>query len=141
MTHIPLTHRVGRRGAFLCFLALLDIIYGYSMLFPTTRSLSTPTSQFIMHVAPLWAWGSLWLTTGVVCAIYAFREKDAPGYAAAMFIKILWGLTFLLGWIFVDVERGYLSSAIWLAFAAVVALIASWPEPRHRNGDEGWMHP
>src|SRR5215213_10409504 len=124
-----LLSHIGRRGAFLLFLAEVDLIYALGMLFPTSLSLSYPTTRFLMQVSPLWVWGLLWLVVGIICLIFAFREKDAIAYAAAMFLKVLWGLTFLLGWIFTGVERGYQSSAVWLTFAAICLLIATWPEP------------
>ena len=86
---------------------------------------------------PLEVWGALWATVGTLCFVFAFMQQDAPGYAAAMFIKVLWALVFLLGWAFADVERGYLSTAIWGAFAAVLALIATWPEPEPGKGHQG----
>jgi hypothetical protein len=52
-----------------------------------------------------------------------------------MFVKVLWAVTFLLDWLFADVERGYLSTAIWRAFAAVLGLIATWPDDA-RDGRE-----
>ena len=110
------------------FLSLLDLIYAYALAFPTLRALQNPTSIFLAHVVPLEAWGSLWAAVGVLCLVYAFRLNDAPAYAAAMFLKMLWATTFFLGWILADVERGYLSAAIWGAFAAIVILIATWPD-------------
>lgn len=124
-----LVHKVGRRGAFLTFLALLDLVYAYSLFFPTEQSRRNPTSLFLADIAPLWFWGVLWGAVGLACAFFVFRRKDAPAFAAAMFIKVLWSLTFLIGWIVGLVERGYLSTAIWGAFALVVALISTWPEP------------
>jgi hypothetical protein len=123
-------HTVGRRGTFLLFLTILDFVYGYSLLYPTPLSITSPTSVFLAEVLPLWVWGWLWVTVGIICCIFAFRQKDAPGFAAGIFLKILWGTIFLLGWTFAGVERGYLSSTIWIAFAGVLAIIASWPEPR-----------
>lgn len=120
--------QIGRRGAFLIFLALLDLIYAYGLAFPTERSVNSPTSKFLASTMPLWAWGALWAVVGLVCLFFAFRIKDRIGYAAAMFIKVLWALMFLLGWLFADVERGYLSTAIWGAFAAVLWLISGWQE-------------
>jgi hypothetical protein len=131
-------HLIGRRGAFLLFLTFLDLLYGYSLLFPTPRSLTNPTTRFIIEIAPLSLWGILWLAVGVICLVFAFRRKDTIGFAAGMFLKVLWGLTFLFGWILGDVERGWISSAIWLSFAAVLALIAGWPEPNFDQGAERW---
>jgi hypothetical protein len=123
-----IAHRVGRRGSFLLFLSLLDIVYAYSLFYPTPSSIKNPTSVFLMDIAPLSVWGTLWLVVGIICLIFAFRQNDAFGYGAAMTIKMVWGLTFLLGWIFAGVERGYISAAIWLVFAGVLALIATWPD-------------
>jgi hypothetical protein len=130
-------HRVGRRGTFLLFLALLDFIYAYALAAPTARAASNPTYVFLAAVMPLGIWAALWAIVGTICLVFAFRTQDAPGYAAAMFVKILWAVTFLLGWIFADVERGYLSTAIWGAFAAVLALISTWPEPEPGKGTHG----
>lgn len=134
---IALSQRTGRRGAFLLFLSLLDLVYAYGLAFPTPRAASNPTYQFLASTLPLEVWGALWAVVGTLCFVFAFRQQDAPGYAAAMFIKVLWALVFLLGWMFADVERGYLSTAIWGAFAAVLALIATWPEPEPGKGHQG----
>lgn len=131
-----LAHRVGRRGTFLLFLAMLDWIYAYSLAYPTPAAVSTPTYTFLSHIMPLDVWASLWAVVGTVCLVYAFRYRDAPGYAAAMFIKILWAMTFFLGWLFVGVERGYLSTAIWGAFAGVLAIISTWPDPAKWEGEQ-----
>jgi hypothetical protein len=120
--------RVGRRGFFLLFLTMLDFVYGWSLLNPTVTSLSNPTSRFLVQMLPLGAWACLWLAVGVVCLVHAFRFNDAAGFAAAMALKVLWGLLFLFGWFLADVERGYLSAAIWLAFAGLMALVVPWPD-------------
>lgn len=120
--------RVGRRGYFLLFLALLDAVYGASLLNPTPRSLDNPTTQFLLRVLPLPAWACVWLLVGAICLVSAFRFNDAAGFAAAMGLKTLWGSLFLIGWVVADVERGYLSAVIWLAFAGLLALVVPWPD-------------
>jgi hypothetical protein len=120
--------KLGRRGCFLLFLTQLDYIYGLSLLLPTPSSLKMPQNIFLMAIMPLWIWGSLWVIVGATCMIFAFRAHDGIGYAAAMFIKVLWGTVFFLGWIFSDIERAYLTSTIWCAFAAVVYLVSTWPD-------------
>lgn len=122
------SYRLGRRGCFLLFLALLDYVYGLSLWAPTASSLNTPQNQFLTSIAPLTVWGWLWLAVAVACTVYAFRLRDGVGYAAAMFLKMLWGSVFALGWLFADVERAYLSAVIWLSFAGVVYLVATWPD-------------
>jgi len=122
-------YRVGRRGVFLLFLSLLDIVYASGLAFPTETAKNGDALLFLANILPLDIWALLWFITGVICFIFAFKARDAPGFAVAMFIKVLWALVFLLGWMFAGVERGYLSTAIWGAFAAVLWLISTWPEP------------
>lgn len=133
------THTIGRRGAFLLFLALLDFIYAFSLLTPSMEAKATPTLAFLAGVGGLWLWAILWGTVGFICLVTAFLKKDAVGFGAAMFIKILWALLFLMGWLFADVERGYLSTTIWGSFALILSLVASWPEPSE-IGESSWKH-
>jgi hypothetical protein len=124
-----MTHRLGFRGAFLLFLAELDLVTALTLIFPTPRTLQTPIYVFLNLIAPLDIWGCLWGVTGMLCLVYAFRRDDAPGYAAAMFIKVLWAAMFLLSWAFAHVELGLLGMFVWVSFALVVGLISRWPEP------------
>lgn len=121
-------HHIGRRGAFLLFLAMLDLIYAFALAFPTQQATDNSAYSFLALIAPLYFWAILWAVCGLTCLYYAFQIKDAPGFAVAMFIKVVWATLFLLGWMFADVERGYLSSAIWGAFAGLTAVIATWPD-------------
>jgi hypothetical protein len=75
------TLRVGRRGAFLLFLALLDFVYAYGLPFPGAAANTSATYRFLAAVAPLDAWALLWAGVGLVCFVFAFHKKDAPGYA------------------------------------------------------------
>ena len=119
---------VSRRGAFLLFLATLDYVYALALAFPTPDVAHTPTYVFLSNILNLDVWAILWTVAGTFCLFYAFRRKDAPGFAAAMFIKVLWALIFLMGWLFAGIQRGFLAAVIWGAFAAVCLLIATWPD-------------
>lgn len=123
---------VGRRGEFLLFLTLLDVLYGLSLLSPAPAAGQSPTTRFLAEVMPLPCWGLLWLAVGVVCLAGAFADTDRFAYAAAAALKVLWGVMFAAGWLAGVVERGWVFAAIWLAFALFVVRIASWPEPRSR---------
>jgi hypothetical protein len=125
---VRLARQVGRRGAWLLFLALLSLVYAFGLAFPTQRSLTNPTTVFLVAIMPLYAWAVLWGGVGLACLFYAFRKWDAPGYTLAMFLLALWALVFLFGWLIGDVERGYLSAVIWGAFCGVTGLIAGWRE-------------
>jgi hypothetical protein len=121
--------RVGRRGSALLFFAVLDLIYGFSLFNPTPTAAANPGFVFIAGIAPLRVWGGLWLAVGLVCLAGAFVREDSFAWAAAMALKVLWGTVFLCGWLLTGLERGYVSAAIWLCAAALVALLGSWPEP------------
>jgi hypothetical protein len=120
--------RVGRRGAALLFFALLDLIYAFSLAFPSAPARHTGTLAYIAGIAPLWAWAALWATVGLACCYGAFRPRDRTAYALAAGLKVLWGATFLAGWIFAGIDRGYVSAAVWLPMAGWVYIISTWPE-------------
>lgn len=124
-----LGRKAGFRGAFLLFLALLDFVYAFGLGAQSERSSTNPTTLFLASIMPLWAWALLWLVVGLACLVSAFLQRDQVGFAAASLLKAGWALMFLLGWLFADVERGYLSTAIWGAFGLVTLLIGRWLEP------------
>lgn len=125
--------RLGRRGCALGFFAFLDLVYCWALLFPSETARRTDPLVYLAGVLPLWVWAILWGSVGVTCLVFAFRWEDSPGFAAAIGLKVLWGLMYLGGWLFADLERGYVSAAIWLAFAAFVGLLAGWPEPNGKG--------
>lgn len=124
-----LTERVGRRGAVLLFLALLDIVYSVGLYNPLPEIKQSASTQFLADIMPLAAWASLWLGVGVVLLLGAFLRHDRWAYAIAVGFKTLWGTVNLLGWAIAGVDRGWLSAAIWLAFGGIVLMISAWPEP------------
>lgn len=132
--------RVGRRGASLLFLALLDVVYAFSLVRPQVESERSPTLRYIADLVPLWTWAGLWLSVGVACLIGAFAHRDRWAFTVAVGLKILWGSTFLFGWLVGGLERGYLSAVVWLAFAALFYLISTWPEGTVVSPDDGDTH-
>lgn len=54
-----LPRRVGRRGAFLLFLFLLDVVYAYGLLFPSQETRNSRSFRFLADVMPLRAWAVL----------------------------------------------------------------------------------
>lgn len=124
-----LARRVGRRGAFLLFLGFVDGVYGWSLAAPTVEARHTATLAYIAQVGPLWAWSALWCVVGAACFVGAFLRSDRIAYAAATFLKVLFGVTLLGAQVFGHVDRAYVGAAVWLVFAAVVYLVSTWPEP------------
>lgn len=123
------TRHVGRRGEFLLFLVILDVLYGLSLLRPAPQAQRAPTSHFLAEIMPLPWWALLWLCVGGLCLAGAFVERDRFAFAAAAALKVLWGGMFLLGWLAGVIERGWVAAVIWLVFAGWVFRLASWPEP------------
>lgn len=120
---------VGRRGAVLAYLALVDLLFALSLYRPPAEP--APGLRFLASVLPLEAWGTAWLVVGVVCAVGAFVHRvDRFAFACAVAIKTLWGGVYLLGWAVGCIERGWVSAVIWLGLAVLVMILAGWPEPR-----------
>lgn len=126
---IRVLRRVGRRGSALLFFTTLDVIYGMSLLAPTSSVTTTSGYRWLASVFPLQVWGGIWLLVGVLCLVGAFVHEDSVAWVAAMSIKVMWGALWFLGWAIAGVERGWVSATVWLAMAALVALLAGWPEP------------
>jgi hypothetical protein len=131
-----LRERIGRRGAALLFFALLDFVYATALL--TAPRPLTAFYAWMDEIMPLPAWAACWAAVGLICAVYAFAIRDTVAFMAAVAIKVGWGLPALFGWIHGSVPLGYLSAAIWLAFAAFVYLIAGGiPAPLH--SERHWL--
>ena len=120
--------RVGRRGATLLFFALLDFVFAISLLSPLPEAQRNPATFFIARVAPLWFWGLLWLSAGLICLWGAFVKRDQVAFFAAVGIKVLWGLLYV-GMQFAGIPRAWLGATIWLCLGVFVLIISTWPEP------------
>jgi DMSO reductase anchor subunit len=132
---VPATRRIlrraGRRGAALLVFAFIDVVLGWSLVDPSTRkqTAALPMYAAIQKAAPLPVWGALWLAVAAVCVVFAFRRRDAPAYACAVGIKLVWAVGFLASWAFYGAARSWLAAATWGVVAALVYLISGWPEP------------
>ncbi len=131
---------LGRRGRVLVFFGGLDVIYAFSLAQPDDLTRAGSLFLWLDRIGPLWLWSAAWGLVGVVCLWQAFCRDDALGYGAAVALKIGWGMVCLGGWLFGDVERGYVSAAIWLAAAFLVSVIAGWPEAGDGRGPT-WKRP
>lgn len=131
---------VGRRGRFLLFFGGLDLVYAFSLIAPDARTRSAPLFLWLTEIAPLWVWAAAWGVVGMACLWQAFCRRDAIGFAAAIGLKICWGVVCLGGWLFGDVDRGYVSAGIWLGLAYVVSVVAGWAEPDGGKGP-AWTRP
>lgn len=135
-------HQVGRRGAFLLFLAFLDTIFGYFILYPPPEEIAQKYPFW-----PPWAWGAAWLAVAAACLLGAFLRRDRIPYTMASLIKTAWGLRYAWLWFTGSAPFAWVSTTLWLCFSAIVLVVASWPEvsevpviyvplPPHDGGDD-----
>lgn len=117
-----LASRVGRRGAALLFFTLLDLVYCIGLL--STPKPLVPFYAWMDGIMPLPLWAAYWGLVGLICLVYAFRTHDTAAFMAAVALKVAWGLLSMFGWLAGAVERGWINTVIWLAFACFVYLIA-----------------
>lgn len=129
--------RIGRRGAALLFFTLLDSVYCYGLL-AAPRPL-VPFYAWMNRIMPLPLWAGCWGVVGVVCLFYAFRVYDTAAFMSAVALKVAWGLLALFGWLAGVIDRGYVSAAVWLGFAAFVFLIAGGIPAAPRRPVRGWL--
>lgn len=132
---------VGRRGRVLMYFGLLDLVYAVSLSVPDAAARAAPLLVWLADIAPLWVWAIAWGGVGIVCLWQAFCRRDRVGFTAAAGLKVFWGLVCLGAWLLGGVERGYVSAAIWLGLAYLMArVLAPWPEVGDLKGPT-WIRP
>jgi hypothetical protein len=122
--------RVGRRGASLLFVSLLDIVYAVSLLTIPPESRGSPGIAFLELLLPLPVWAAIWAAVGLTCMVQAFMVSDRIAFAVASLLMVVWGTVYLLGWALGEIPRGFVSAVIWLGFAGWLAIISGWREAR-----------
>jgi hypothetical protein len=128
-TLMRVAHRVGRRGCFLLFLALLDLLLAYSMT-PAATVAKLPTYAYLSQYLPLQAWAGIWAGVGIICGIQAFARRDHAAFTVAVALKLVWATLYIAAWMEADVPRGWVGAVLFYALGGVTAIIASWPESR-----------
>lgn len=119
---IGFRNRVGRRGLFLSFLAILDLIIGYFLIKVPVTVASEPYPVMSRD-----AWAGLWLATALVCISGIAVRKDNIAYGMAAFTKAAWGLRYIYLW-YQGIAFAWVSAVVWICFSLTVLVIASWPE-------------
>ncbi len=127
-----LSRRIGRRGAFLGFLALVDGVVAYALTQPLPLGLRR--EQFygpFLDIMPMSWWITWWITAAVVVAAAVVVHRVRPAaFALAAALKCGWSLGYWIGFWNGDpaFSRGYQTGAIWVGFAAVTLIISGWRE-------------
>lgn len=115
----------GRRGAFLIFLAILDMVYAWALY-----KYATPQEAAVNALLLPWqVWAPIWGSVGLVCLGSAFLKKDRIAFSLAAALKFAWGGVSFIQWMRNLEPNGWLSTVVWVAFSATVLIISSWPEP------------
>lgn len=124
-----LRYRVGHRGAFLLFLTLLDLLYGFAMV--TNQVSDVPITFLSWH-----EWGMLWMAAGVFIFTGVASKVDKAQYTVAIILKTAWAAALIVDSWDNHIVGGWVDAAVWGMVVAVVFLISSWPEPpkRRRGG-------
>jgi len=118
-----LFRRAGHRGAFLAFLTILNCLYGYSLL-------STPPAAFGRYylLLPIDVLGWLWIGAGIFLSTGIFLRTDRLHFSLAAVVKGAWAAFFVNLW-WQGLPRAWVSVVLWAAFAGIILIVASWPEP------------
>lgn len=132
-----LRQRLGRRGLVLLLFGLAWIVEGASF-FLLTDIYSAQPQYFLLDRLPLHVQGALWMASGLVSAVVAFRprrEPDTLGFLAVSAMPMLIAASFLVGtatYILLGSSLWVLGALGFLAWSPIVlalAVVASWYEP------------
>jgi hypothetical protein len=114
--------RFSHRGAFLMLVGIYDVFYSLYLLANGSLQAVAGLSEY--------AWGIIWLTTGVVLILgstIVWRKKRFDGvfFALAIGIKVAWAMQyFRLEQLRYPLE--WIRGAYFLIFALIVLLASSW---------------
>lgn len=127
--HVLSSSRLGYRGAFLLFLAIIDFVYGWFLINPAPEQVKTSQFAWRDGIMPTEAWGVIWVTVGVAVLISAFMRQDRIGYALAIALKIGWAFVALVGGLTGHTQGAWTTVVIWGGFAALTILESGRAEP------------
>lgn len=120
-------HRPGHRGVFLLAFGLIHVFLGVTYIAPRPSSGTRSSLGFLLeHHVPLALLGGLWVASGAVAAVAAFRRPgdDGIGFRALVVMHTLWACIYLLSWMFGDSPRGYFLTAIFAALGFAVYTVS-----------------
>lgn len=115
----PVRHQIGRRGAFLGFLAFLDYVYAFAFWqIPGMPVMGPPI-----------VWAIAWFGAAVACTVGTFLRKDRVPYTIASTVKTAFAAQFCYLWVVRHMPYGWIDATFWFVFSLVVLMISSWPDP------------
>lgn len=125
---------LGRRGAVLALLGFIYALVGFAYLTVPLAPSQRESWRVLLAVAPQPAWGTVWLTVGVVAVVTAafarrYAAADTFGYGCLAGISTAWCAGYGAAAVAFGVERAWLGVAVWSAMVAMLLIVAGWPEP------------
>lgn len=128
------SYQIGRRGAYLLFVALLDTLFGWSLI--TTPPLPKGLAPDLYLSYSQWA--VAWLIVGAVCLWQAFVKVDRLAFSMAVTLKVLWGTVWLISWVLTSTNpRGWVDGVIFIGFGILTGIVSYWPDYHHPGKTEG----
>lgn len=130
---------VGRRGACLLALGILDVVIGWSVWIAP----QSPLTLF-RHI-PSWVLGLSWIFAGVVALISIRRkQQDSWGFIGAWAVPFIWGSLFVAEMCapsdILGVWAGIRAVVTYWGYAALVMVISGWPEGQIVITPDGQIH-
>jgi hypothetical protein len=131
--------RLGRRGTLLTLFGTAYGLYGAGQFLsgPVTRfgNLGSLMTVLLNSYAIGWIW-VLGGITGVVFGLKPRRESDGTGFIAVFVPLMVWTVLYSVSWVTGALtgdaygnSRSWVPSIVWMVQAAVVLVVAGWPDP------------
>lgn len=118
---------IGRRGACLLALGVIDIFIGWSVWIAPQSPLT-----LLKHI-PTPVLGMTWILAGVI-AIASIRRKyqDSWGFIGCWQVPFIWGCLFIAELVFplnnLGIWPGIRAIVTYWGYAALILVISGWPE-------------
>jgi hypothetical protein len=128
MDRHALLARIGRRGTVLLLFGVTDWFLAWGLWDPEQQPPRASAYRGALAVAPFRFWAVTWAAVGVVCAVYAFRRIDWPGFSAAVSIKLIWAGCFAWSYFHYAMPRAWVGAVQWGLVAGLVYVCSGWRE-------------
>jgi hypothetical protein len=125
--------RLGRRGAILLSLGVMDTIFALAAYSQPVRASGSGAEVLLLF--PQHVWAGTWAAVAALCFGQAWSRNDAWAFAAAILIKWTYGIAFLVAYWQTSLYRGWASFAFWFIVGFVVLIIAGWTEQGLERAD------
>lgn len=129
----PVTReRIGRRGAFLLILSVMDALTGWSLL-------DVPPAVYrqltLLRHVPQFGLALSWLLPAAVALFFAFARRtqhDAWGFLACYVPPAAFGVIYFTAWFpfgQLPAGTGVRSAVVYWGYSLLILVAAGWPEP------------